>query len=199
LNIPHALWLIITAEFFEKKGRILSEVNEKTLAWAKRVKTLVRANKTLSASTDSYSKILVQVTLEDPVANRLEENDDCVDRKNFVIFEALCKELLWRIGRIKLCIELQVFLKRLTALREMWKGREDNVETFNIHEFTAEVADCLNDGGKIDRHFNKVVLDVRTELVGVLKELRMKGVGGGDTPKFNGEKGKGGEKRRHSL
>jgi len=71
-------------DFFDKKKRAVEEINEKTRTWAKRVKTLVRANKTLEQDTDCYSKVMVQVTLDDPIANRLTENDDNVDKINYV-------------------------------------------------------------------------------------------------------------------
>ena len=95
---------------------------------------------------------------------------------------------------MKLATKLQTYLARLRALRKSWDARKENMETFNIHEFTEDVATVINDGAKVEKHFNKVILDVQEGLATILKDLRMRGVGGGNTPKAAGN-----AKRRHSF
>ena len=179
--------------FFEGKRSILDSMSESMRSWARRVKTKVRSNKVLEAKTDCYSKILVQVTLDDPISNKLSENDDKVDKKQYLSFDASVKELSWRLGRLRLAANLQAYLKRLQDLQDQWQAREnpENVIAFNIHMFTEQVAIGINEGQALEKHSNEVIKAVKNELGGILKELRMKGVGGGSEPAS--------VKRRHSF
>ena len=161
------------------------------------VKVKVRSNKTLEATTDSYSKVMVLVSLEDPISNRLSEGDDDIDKVNFYVFDGAMKELAWRVNRVKLAQRLQAYFDRLKALRTEWEQREDDdaLGVFDIASFIENVSAAVREGEDIGtKNLLPRVAQIKTELGGVLKELRMRGVGGGENPNPNG-----GGRRRHSF
>ena len=85
--------------FYKAKAPTLTDLNAKLQGWAKKVKIKVRSNKTLEATTDSYSKVMVLVSLDDPISNRLSEGDDDIDKVNFYVLDSAMKELAWRMNR----------------------------------------------------------------------------------------------------
>ncbi|GMH63377.1 hypothetical protein TL16_g03695 [Triparma laevis f. inornata] len=184
-------------DFFGGKSNSLKELNDTVQAWAKKVKTKVRGNKTLESTTDSYSKVLVLVSLDDPISNRLTENDDNVDKVNFYEFDGLTKELGWRVGKIKLAWRLQVYYARLLELKGEWMKREaeESFGVFDINDFIEKVSEAVREGEAIGiKNLLPRVGQIKVDLSGVLKELRMRGVGGGENPNP-----KGGGRRRHSF
>ncbi|GMH79923.1 hypothetical protein TrST_g10354 [Triparma strigata] len=184
-------------DFFGGKSNLLKQLNDSVQAWAKKVKVKVRGNKTLESTTDSYSKVLVLVSLDDPISNRLTENDDNVDKVNFYEFDGLTKELAWRVGKIKLAWRLQVYFAQLLALKGEWMKREaeESFGVFDINDFIEKVSEAVREGEFIGaKNLLPKVAALKTDLSNVLKELRMRGVGGGENPNP-----KGGGRRRHSF
>ena len=92
---------------------------------------------------------------------------------------------------------MQVYFDHLKALKVEWEQRESTeaLGIFDITSFIESVSAAVREGEGIGaKNLLPRVAQIKVELSVVLKELRMRGVGGGENPNPNG-----GGRRRHSF
>ena len=90
-----------------------------------------------------------------------------------------------------------MYFAQLLALKGEWMKREaeESFGVFDINDFIEKVSEAVREGESIGaKNLLPRVAALKTDLSNVLKELRMRGVGGGENPNP-----KGGGRRRHSF